>query len=83
MAVHKRPRVGGPGPEWSFLDVFPFLEVGGTARWVWRFTELLSLLGLHLRAAVVGERVSRVPLCCVWVVAPDVIGVVVGSGGQF
>ena len=55
----------------------------GTARWVWRFTKLLALLGLHLRAAVVGERVSGVPFCCVWVVAPDVIGEVVSSGGQF
>ena len=50
---------------------------------VWRFTELLALLGLHLGAAVVGERVSGVPFWRVWVVAPDVIGEVVSSGGQF
>ena len=46
-------------------------------------TDLLALLGLHLRAAVVSERVARVPFWCVWVVAPDELGIVVSSGGQF
>ena len=34
-------------------------------------TDLLALPGLHLRAAVVSERVARVPFWCVWVVAPN------------